>query len=48
MTTLLELGYMRENVIYALRVTANNVELACSFLIENPYPEVEPTSQRRP
>lgn len=42
--TLIDLGYLRENVIYALRVTANNVELACSFLLSNPHPAVEPTS----
>jgi UBA/TS-N domain len=46
--TLLEFGYHRENIVYALRVTNNNVELACSFLLTNPHPAYEPPSQRRP
>ena len=35
MATLIELGYHREDALYALRVT-------CSFLIANPNPATEP------
>lgn len=42
MNTLLELGYQREDVVYALRVTANDVELACSFLLSNPHLATDP------
>ena len=32
------MGYEREDAIYALRVTGNNIEHACSYLISNPNP----------
>lgn len=38
--TLLEMGYQREDAAVALRVTDNNVEAACTFLINNPNPSL--------
>eukprot|EP00347_Sterkiella_histriomuscorum_P023141 403335791 len=35
---LMEMGYEREDSIYALRVTANNLEQACTYLLSNPNP----------
>ena len=35
---LMEMGYERQDAIYALRVTANNLENACSYLMSNPNP----------
>lgn len=35
---LVEMGYEKNNAIYALKVTSNNVEHACSFLLSNPNP----------
>ena len=32
------MGYERESAIYALKVTSNNIEHACSFLLSNPNP----------
>jgi uncharacterized UBP type Zn finger protein len=36
--TLLEMGYQREDATVALRITDNNLEAACTFLINNPNP----------
>lgn len=36
--TLMEMGYGREDAIYALRITNNNVEHACTYLLSNPNP----------
>jgi uncharacterized UBP type Zn finger protein len=42
---LMEMGYERQDAIYALRVTGNNLENACSFLMSNPNPsQNEPSS----
>lgn len=35
---LIEMGYEREDSIYALRVTNNNLEHACTYLMSNPNP----------
>ena len=35
---LTEMGYEREDAIYALRVTSNNLEHACQYLLNNPNP----------
>ena len=32
------MGYERDDALYALRVTANNLEHACTYLISNPNP----------
>jgi hypothetical protein len=45
--TLLEFGYHRDDVIYALRIYSNNVELASSYLISNPNPVTEPQGSNR-
>jgi uncharacterized UBP type Zn finger protein len=36
--TLQEMGYERDDAIYALRVTGNNLEHACTYLMSNPNP----------
>lgn len=38
LNTLVEMGYDRDDSIYALRVTGNNLEHACSYLMSNPNP----------
>jgi len=35
---LMDMGYSKEDGIYALRVTANNLEHACQYLMTNPNP----------
>lgn len=35
---LTEMGYGRDDAIYALRVTSNNLEQACTYLLSNPNP----------
>lgn len=35
---LMEMGYKREDSIYALKITSNNLEHACTYLIANPNP----------
>jgi hypothetical protein len=32
---LIEMGYNRENSIYALKITSNNLEHACTYLLSN-------------
>ncbi|TNV81198.1 hypothetical protein FGO68_gene9925 [Halteria grandinella] len=46
LTLLMEFGYKREDVVYALKLCGNNVELACSFLLQNPNPVSERQSAR--
>lgn len=38
LNTLMEFGYRREDVVYSLRLCGNQIELACSFLLQNPNP----------
>lgn len=38
LNTLIEMGYERNDALYALRITSNNVEHACSYLMSNPNP----------
>lgn len=35
---LLEMGYPRDDALIALKVTSNNLEQACTFLLNNPNP----------
>ena len=35
---LLEMGYERNDALFALRISSNNLEQACTFLINNPNP----------
>jgi len=45
---LVDMGYEREDGVYALRVTANNLEHACQYLMTNPRPsEREPNLASR-
>lgn len=37
---LLEMGYQRDDCLVALQITENNLEAACTFLINNPNPSV--------
>lgn len=32
----MEMGYGREDSVYALKVTDNNLENACTYLLSNP------------
>ena len=41
---LMEMGYERQDAIYALRVTGNNLENACAFLMSNPNPSQNESS----
>jgi UBA/TS-N domain len=35
---LIEMGYERNDALYALRITSNNLEHACTYLMNNPNP----------
>lgn len=35
---LLEMGYARNDALIALKITSNNLEQACTFLLNNPNP----------
>jgi uncharacterized UBP type Zn finger protein len=35
---LIEMGYPEEDAIIALKVTSNNLENACTFIMNNPNP----------
>jgi len=41
---LMEMGYERPDAIYALKVTGNNLENACSYLMSNPNPSQNESS----
>ena len=40
LTTLLEMGYQRDDALIALQITENSLEAACTFLMNNPNPSV--------
>jgi len=41
---LVDMGYEREDAVYALRVTSNNLEHACQYLMTNPRPSQQQQS----
>ena len=32
------MGYEKEDAVYALKITSNNLEHACTYLMNNPRP----------
>ena len=46
LTMLMEMGYGREDSVYALRVTSNNLEHACTYLMNNPNPSAQSSQPR--
>jgi len=38
LSMLLEMGYSRDDALISLKVTSNNLEQACTFLMNNPNP----------
>lgn len=44
---LMEMGYSRDDSIYALRVTSNSLEHACTYLMSNPNPSQNQQSSMR-